>query len=267
MKILVFDDNELHCEAARLTLKDHDVTIVGTYDEAQKVLCPRPDFDRRMRLMNQFVREAGLPEKFSPGNNGVTKGQRRLYYNAERRVKKQLVQESVPNFDVVMTDLMVLPSGQAQADKLRFANEEMPLGCTIALLALRRGVKNVAVVTDMNHHKHPASAAFDCFGNYGSVAQGIKVVCTNRVEYVILDVKTREIVDQDFMGSDAGKAKYPVLDYRVHKYPHREGLFAGKNWGQVLQQLLAPPEDFEEIGPQPDDDEVFVPERRSASLL
>ena len=34
MKILVIDDSPLHQESARQTLEGHDVTIVGTYDEA-----------------------------------------------------------------------------------------------------------------------------------------------------------------------------------------------------------------------------------------
>jgi len=46
---------------------------------------------------------------------------------------------------------------------LDLVGQEMPLGATIALLAICAGVKNVAVVTDKNHHYHPASAALDHF--------------------------------------------------------------------------------------------------------
>ncbi len=38
MKILVFDDSQTNRDAARAQLKNHDLTVVGTYDEAQKLL-------------------------------------------------------------------------------------------------------------------------------------------------------------------------------------------------------------------------------------
>jgi CheY-like chemotaxis protein len=38
MKILVFDDNETNRDAAKVQLKDHDLTVVGTYNEAQNQL-------------------------------------------------------------------------------------------------------------------------------------------------------------------------------------------------------------------------------------
>jgi CheY-like chemotaxis protein len=38
MKILVIDDSPIHQDAARAQLKDHDLTVVGTYDEAQALL-------------------------------------------------------------------------------------------------------------------------------------------------------------------------------------------------------------------------------------
>ncbi|HAO64931.1 TPA: hypothetical protein DCQ44_03040 [Candidatus Taylorbacteria bacterium] len=38
MKVLVFDDSQINRSAAQAQLKDHDLTVVGTYDEAQKLL-------------------------------------------------------------------------------------------------------------------------------------------------------------------------------------------------------------------------------------
>jgi len=38
MKILVFDDTKLHRDVAKVQLTGHDLTIVGTYDEAEAAL-------------------------------------------------------------------------------------------------------------------------------------------------------------------------------------------------------------------------------------
>jgi hypothetical protein len=45
MKILIFDDSVTNRNAAQAQLKDHDLTIVGTYDEAEKILDGPTTFD------------------------------------------------------------------------------------------------------------------------------------------------------------------------------------------------------------------------------
>lgn len=42
MKILVIDDSPLHQASAHRTLEGHDLTVVGTYDAAFKLLCRDP---------------------------------------------------------------------------------------------------------------------------------------------------------------------------------------------------------------------------------
>ena len=115
MKILVVDDNENHRKAAQVLLRNHEVTVAGTYAEGERCL------------------ESETP-------------------------------------DVVLTDLLVPPvvmhNGTERDFGEKFPDEkfsEMPLGTIFALLALKKGIKMVAVVTDANHHKHPASAALDSF--------------------------------------------------------------------------------------------------------
>jgi len=55
MKILVFDDNKTNREAAKAQLKGHDLTVVGTYDEARKMLGPRIDHSKvDANLKSQF---------------------------------------------------------------------------------------------------------------------------------------------------------------------------------------------------------------------
>lgn len=140
------------------------------------------------------------------------------------------------DFDVVMTDLMVPASDQAQGrEGERFVGQEMPIGAIIALLAISNGVKKVAVVTDMNHHNHPASAAFDCFRGIGGVGD-VTVLCTNRVEVAYIDSSTGELVEGQFLHSPEGKKKHP---YVSSDSVERQGITrGGKNWKKVLDELL-----------------------------
>lgn len=179
MRILVFDDNPINQKFARVLLKDHDLTVVGSYDEASDLLTP-------------------------------------FEWHNEPNPKFQ-------KFDVVMTDLMVPASDSCLVGKaLDYAGQEMPLGSIIALLALHAGVKKVAVVSDTNHHQHPASAALDPFqGEKDEPARvGDAVLyCTNYNVNGLFDAETYEQLDK--YGKD-----------------RREKEIWAKDWNAVLQILL-----------------------------
>ena len=83
--------------------------------------------------------------------------------------------------DVVLTDLMLPASDETLGPDAiaAYAGQEMPLGFVIALLAAKAGCARVGVVTDLNHHAHPMSAALDHF-NQPLDINGAKVVFTNR---------------------------------------------------------------------------------------
>lgn len=182
MKILVFDDNVIHRASARITLASHELTVVGSYDEAQKVLL----------------------------NDGP--------------------------FDVVLTDLMVFPSKQQLGQPGKFINQEMPLGSMIALLAIYRGVKNIAIVTDTNHHDHPASAALDFFGVNKN--PNINLVCTSRPSFIKIDEATEELINEEFLNSDDGLKKYPKFEEGEHwTWIDRKGVKLGKNWESILRVI------------------------------
>jgi hypothetical protein len=89
------------------------------------------------------------------------------------------------------------------------------------------------VLTDENHHHHPASAAFDCFKE--SCGDVVRIICTNRPKWVAMDEATGEAVDDEFLKSDAGREKYPYPEGQ--SYGPRKGLVSGKNWGELLQRL------------------------------
>src|SRR4051812_15621360 len=124
MRILVFDDKELHRNAAEAQLKGHDVTIVTTYQQAERLLVPQFDMSKYEDLLTK-----GIP--------------------AEDAQKAALT--PAQQFDVILTDLLV-PAPTHRMSQLvaqKFFWREMPVGMLIGLLgASRAGVKYVGVVTD-----------------------------------------------------------------------------------------------------------------------
>jgi hypothetical protein len=174
MKILVFDDNATHRASAQAQLKDHDLTVVATYDEAQKLLL------------------------------------------------------SGHSFDVVLSDLLVLASGQEQ-DSSKHVDTEMPVGIFIALLAaVKGGAKYVAVFTDSDHHSHPASACFDAFNNEDGetwpsifVVEGAKVMLANNRNWVC-----------DYALDNLST---PLTYTQAQDRPDK---VRAKNWTELLESLL-----------------------------
>lgn len=45
MRILVIDDNQTHRDAAKIQLAEHDLTVVGTYDNGRELLQDKHDFE------------------------------------------------------------------------------------------------------------------------------------------------------------------------------------------------------------------------------
>ncbi len=199
MKILVFDDNATNCNAAQAQLQGHDLTVVGTYDEAQELVRTKTDYDKAKQLIAEGV-EYGEAYK-----------QTKIY----------------PDFDVVLVDLLVPASAQSQGGSgMNHVGKELPLGVFIGLLAAKNGVKKVAVFTDSDHHSHPASACFDCF-NEGECEPTSFAVGGGQV----MLSNTRNWVDY-FDPQDLGTAlKYEEYDKRADKV-------RAKNWKSLLEYLL-----------------------------
>lgn len=220
MRILVIDDSMTHRKAAEILLKDHDATIVATYDEAQKLLTKQIDWEK---LSSQMIVE-GLSDE-SPRDATWNAAYERAKEDATTR----------PNFDAVLCDLLLPASEQAQGKKGRVhVGTEMPLGTTLAFLALAAGIKRVAVVTDTNHHNHPASAAFDHFKGAFS-AGDVRVFCTNRSEYLApMDERTFEIFSWDFYRTREFEERFPYNE----ETKECTGIQTIKNWQKVLDQLI-----------------------------
>ncbi|MCC6290471.1 hypothetical protein IT398_00085 [Candidatus Nomurabacteria bacterium] len=218
MKVLVFDDNETHRAAAHAQLKDHDLTVVGTYDEAQKLLTPQFDYEKASAtLKGQFG-------DFNPYRSD-DEAKKAEYFAAEKVANEQAT--TYPNFDVVLSDLLVPASRQAQGS-MELVGKEMPVGIFIGLLAaVKARAKYVAVFTDSDHHSHPASACFDTF-NDGETAptpfmiEGSKVLLSN----------TRNWVNK-YDPQDLSRA----LGYE--EYSKRSDTVRAKNWSALLSYLTA----------------------------
>lgn len=245
MKILVFDDSPVHRRAAELSLKGHNLTVVGTYDEAQKALVSEVDYDKARQLLPKMLVSVGLPADFEPHskNKSASEEEKRKFWKTNGEAYEAA--RNYPDFDAVLTDLLVPASRQAMGpDGYEFIGKEMPLGTVIALLALTVGITKVAVVTDMNHHNHPASATLDCFAQNGTgKLPGVNIICTNHVEMIEIDEMTGEQVDTKFLRDNLGQStaeglkKYPYVDPST--WGPRKGLLEGKNWGEILKQLLS----------------------------
>lgn len=78
-------------------------------------------------------------------------------------------------FDVVLTDLHLPMSSETLGDAFKLG-ELVPYGILLMIEASRNGAKFVAVVTDLNHHADPFSAAFDHYSRFPVKIEGAKVI-------------------------------------------------------------------------------------------
>jgi CheY-like chemotaxis protein len=121
-------------------------------------------------------------------------------------------------FEVVLTDLMMSGEGVCLAPSaMKHVGQYTPYGFVIALLALRRGVQKVAIVSngqgeDGNHHNHPILWACDSL--HGFEFQG-------RLMF--------------FAGS-----KCPYMDKGETEVDGIESPYHLKNWRTVLETLTKP---------------------------
>jgi len=79
-------------------------------------------------------------------------------------------------FDVVLTDLHLPMSSKTLGSQAFKLGELVPYGILLMVEAARRGAKFVAVVTDLNHHADPFSAAFDHFSHFSVKIENAKVL-------------------------------------------------------------------------------------------
>jgi len=203
MKILVADDSQKQRIAAEVALKEHEVVVSDTFASTAELL--KPEFnEERFRTM---LVEAGLPVTFRAYDDGATEEQNAKYYELQDQAYDPC------DFDVVLTDLM-MPAERDGLGRtgLPFVGDPMPYGFTVALLALKSGVPQVAIVSngnadDGNHHNHPILNSCD------------------RIEGTI--VENRLTVFAGYNCPNMNEEKMPSEDK-----PHRI-----KDWATVLEKI------------------------------
>lgn len=228
LNILVVDDSKNHRDAASILLKGHNLTIASSYDEGAKALSTNVDYDRLKRL----EAEAGLGQYPREG----TDEDKASWQKKSNELQEQA--RNKPNFDVVLLDLMMPASRNAQGGQgLDFVGKEMPIGTFLILLALRAGVKNIGMVTDTNHHHHPASAALDPINRIVIKVGDTRIFATNYPGTKYFNAETGESLTWQFLQSEEGKAKYPQDGYEGDAYKYK-GAYSGKGWDGILKTLL-----------------------------
>lgn len=233
MKILVFDDNAIHRDAAKAQLKGHDVTIVATYDEALKLLRPQLSYDRAKEI---FAAKYGDKDPYmSDGVTDKVRNERMKFYE---EAEKQAT--TYPDFEVVLTDLLV-PASNAEQGYNEFVGKEMPVGVFIGLFAAAKGgAKYVAVFTDSSHHDHPASACFDAFNGGEAcptpfIVNGCKVLFSNTRAWV-KEFKPNDLAKPLDIYADLPPDVSPAQ--RLREWTKAGKVVRAKNWKAVLDYLL-----------------------------
>jgi CheY-like chemotaxis protein len=211
MKILVFDDSAIHRAAAEAQLKDHDLTVVSAYNEAEELLTPKRDEEK----VNRIIKDQFGDFKFWESTD---KEKKDAYFAAKDVAVEQST--TYPDFDVVLTDLLVPAPEKARGPHgEKYIGQEMPVGVFIAILAAVRGrAKFVGLLTDIDHHSHPASACLDAFRSLFAI-EGCKVLFTNRL--------VDHFDPKDFSKALEGKDWWG-----------RSDTVRAKNWARLLECLM-----------------------------
>ena len=202
MKILVVDDSERHQESARRLLGEkHDVTIVSNPDEAVEKL-------------------------------------RTEYYDRE---KQAYLRRPFP-YDAVLLDLLMPATKAAMGDKgMHFVGQLMPYGYSLALFAIQQGAPRVGILTEMNHHEHPMSAALDPLRE--SLGKVMKIGKSRFVLARELSVKL-PVLPEKACGKCGGTGDIGTFEgnkpYQCYYCDgSKKESFAVKDWGKLLDILTA----------------------------
>jgi len=123
----------------------------------------------RILLLDDSVkhRRAGVKQLQALGHEVVALSD---YGEARKRCETE-------HFDVALLDLLMPAEPTTLGDEARkeFVGREIAIGFPLVLDISRRNIGKIAVVTDMNHHNHPMSAAVDWFRGATLLVNGAEV--------------------------------------------------------------------------------------------
>ena len=233
LNVLVIEDTDRHQKAAirQLEVRGHRVTIARNLLEAE-ILLEGIDLEKlssddnyRVQVTEQ-VTEKEVAEEDEAGDAllAITRLMDELVTSSSSstfdrwdvpRLRKMYPLEAA--FDVVLTD-MNLPASKEGLTAIGpdvLKEGLVPFGFIFALQAAARGVKFVAMVTDTGHHHGAMSAALDAIASpyYGDG------------ENVTFNINGARVV-----------------------FVHAPMIDGDKDWGQVLDDLVADPDEGGEEG-------------------
>jgi CheY-like chemotaxis protein len=225
MKVLVIDDTRVHRSAAKQTLVGHDVTVCSTHEEAVTLLSVRYD---KEEIIRKLIAQ-GLPSTHGDVDS-KNKEACNLWWAAHDKAK---LESLIPYWDVVLCDLLMPAGPMAQGGEgKKYVGQEMAVGWSLALKAAQNGARYVAVVTDMNHHCHPASAMLDDLDGHIFGIDGAKMLLTNHVRMVGIAGTECACEKCGGTGKD-GEYKCWRCDGTGVDYSGK-----GKDWGKILEHLV-----------------------------
>lgn len=147
--------------------------------------------------------------------------------------------DAQPPFDAVLCDLLMPAGREMQGTKgNKYVGQEMPVGWALALMAVLQGAKYTAVVTNLDHHQHPAAAMLDrlgCDGLYDDRKKDFVKIRANGVPIGFVNYAPMIGVDGTSCTECGGTGKRQDGDIC---YSCRGGKVKGKDWGRVLHVLL-----------------------------
>ena len=152
MRILIIEDNQLHINAAKAQLSEHELTICSSYQEVEALLGVE---GRHVKTKLEF--DAVLTDLFLPPSWKGTQFQR----GVGETILESCVKVAIPivknklDCDDSLTEKIVRNSGLFQ----------VPYGIIFALLCVKWSVP-VAIVSDSDHHAGPFSWAMDLVGGF-----------------------------------------------------------------------------------------------------
>lgn len=164
MRILVIDDAEYNRASAVETLKGHDLTVVGTVEEAY-------------RIINKENFDAVFTDLWMPTPEG------KLYTDV-----------CMDYMNTVYNTSRAIDTG---------VGKEVPAGLIFAIKARNKGVKYVAILTDGNHHNDRLCAIMDLInGGSSGYHEGYIIGGVHKYEaryYCLsfLDIETGKKLDED----------------------------------------------------------------------
>ena len=150
MKILVIDDKQRNRDSAIKTLNGHEVTVVSSCDEARELINGKVPWKKVYAALGRSTNVGGIN------------------MDSEYMAKENELRP-VFDFEVVLLDLMMPARGGMSCTVPYPGDEEVPFGFPLMIeIAWRKSnvVKHIAIVSDVNHHKHVMSASLDALGGY-----------------------------------------------------------------------------------------------------